>query len=484
MVKNGTAHLQSLRDARDIRLNGERISDPTRHAAFRNACQTAAGLYDFQSRPENQALMTFETDTGARVNRCWQLPINYAELLERRRAIEAWAELHLGFFGRSPDHVASTLSGFMMGIEAFEAYDPKRAAALRDYIRYARDNDLYVSYVIVNPQADRGRTAHEQNDEFLIAGVVDEDAGGITIRGAKMLATAAIMANEVFVSTLPPLGKGDERYAFSCALPLNTPGLRILSRKSYEASATSKFDNPLSSRFDENDALLYFDDVKVPWDRVFVHANVEMCQRQFHATPAHVMQNYQSQVRLMVKLRFLAGLARRIAETNGTLGYPQVRETLGQIAADVAVIEGLVWGMEARGGLAGRYFIPDRQTLYTALLVAQEIYPRMITRIRELAGGAMIMLPGSVADFSDPDTARLIRRTQHSPWYDADDKVKFYKLAWDAVGSEFASRHLHYEIMYAGTGYVTRNNAFRTFDWERATSMVEDVMRDIPGAPS
>jgi 4-hydroxyphenylacetate 3-monooxygenase len=127
-VKNGEQHLRSLQDGRDIRLNGERITNPTSHQAFRGACRTSAQLYDFQCRPDKQALMTFETPTGRRVNRCWQLPRNYAELLERRRALEGWAETHLGFFGRPPDHVASTLSGFMMGIQIFEAYDTKRAA--------------------------------------------------------------------------------------------------------------------------------------------------------------------------------------------------------------------------------------------------------------------------------------------------------------------------------------------------------------------
>ncbi len=481
MPKDGTGHLRSLQDGRDIRLNGERIGDPTQHPAFRNACRTAAGFYDFQSQPDHLATMTFETETGARVSRCWQLPTSYAELVERRRALEAWAELHLGFFGRSPDHVASTLCGFLMGIEVFEAYDPKRAAALRDYVRYARDADHYLSYVIVNPQADRGRTQHEQRDEFLTAGVVDEDSGGITVRGAKMLATAGIMANEVFVSTLPPLAKGDERYALSFAVPMNAPGLRILSRKSYEAAAVSEFDNPLSSRLDENDALLYFDDVKVPWDRIFVYRDVEMCQRQFHGTPAHVFQNYQAQVRLMVKLRFLAGLARRIAETNGTLGYPQVREMLGQIAANVGQVEAFVWGMEARGQMRGGYFVPDRHLLYAAQVQAQEMHPQLMAKLRELAGGGMIMLPSSVADFADPDTANLIRRTQVSPFYDADDRVKFFKLAWDAVGSEFASRHLQYEMMYAGTTYVSRNHAFRTFDWEAACGMVDGAMRGIEG---
>ena len=100
-----------------------------------------------------------------------------------------------------------------------------------------------------------------------------------------MLGTSSIMANEVLVANLQPLKPGEEDLAFSCALPMNAKGLRVLSRKSYEASAVSVFDNPLSSRFDENDALIYFDDVKVPWERVFVYRDTDMCRAQFHDTP-------------------------------------------------------------------------------------------------------------------------------------------------------------------------------------------------------
>src|SRR5690606_141944 len=138
---------------------------------------------------------------------------------------------------------------------------------------------LFLTYVIINPQADRSKTTHEQADEFLAAGVVDQDAGGLTIRGAKMLATSGIMANEVCVSCLQALQKGDEKYAISLAVPMNAKGLKILSRKSYELDAPSQFDNPLASRFDENDAVIYFDDVKVPWDRVFVNQDIEMMQK-------------------------------------------------------------------------------------------------------------------------------------------------------------------------------------------------------------
>ena len=349
-ARNGRDHIESLRDGRDVSINGARVADVTEHKAFRNAVRSAARLYDFQADPERIEAMTFASpQTGRRVSRCWQLPKDYAELVERRRALAAWAELHFGFMGRSPDHVASCISGMYMGLDLFEAHDRKRAAAVRDYYRFARDHDLFLTYVIINPQADRSKAAHAQADPFLAAGVVDEDAEGLTIRGAKMLGTSGIMANEVFVTCIQPLSPGDERQAVSFVVPMNAKGLRVLSRKSYEEHAVSRFDNPLSSQYDENDAVLYFDDVKVPWERVFVNQDIDMTLKQFHATPAHVYQNYQCQIRLLVKMRFLAGIAHRIAEANGIIGFPQVRDTLGQIAAEVGLVDGLLHGMEAKG---------------------------------------------------------------------------------------------------------------------------------------
>jgi 4-hydroxyphenylacetate 3-monooxygenase len=476
MLKTGEEHIQTLRDGRAIYLHGRRVEDASVHPAYRNAIRSVAKLYDFQSAPNNRELMTFTTQTGGVANRVWQLPETYDQLRQRRQAIEAWNGLHCGFLGRAPDHVASCISGMYMGLDVFEAYDPRRAAAVSDYFKYARDNNIYLTYVIINPQADRSKGASGQKDEYLTAGVVDRDAEGITVRGAKMLATGAIMANEVFVTCIQPLQPGDERYAVSFAIPLNAKGLKILSRKSYEEGAPDLFDNPLSHRFDENDAVLYFDDVKVPWDRVFVFDSIEMCQRQFHATPAHVYQNYQAMVRLSVKVRFLAGIARRITEINGTGGFPQVRETLGQLAAEAGMVDALVAAMEAKGQMHGRYFVPDRHTLYTAQTLTQQLYPKITNTLRELAGGGMIMLPSSSSDFANPEIAALIEKTQQSPAASAREKVKFYKLAWDAVGSEFASRHQQYEMFYAGASFVVKNHALRTYDWGAAAKLLDGML--------
>ena len=485
MIRDGAQHLQSLKDGRAVYLDGGPAGDVTTHPAYRNAVASVCRLYDFQSAPENRDLMTFQpADGDGLAHRMWQLPTSYDELIERRRALETWAGLHAGFFGRSPDHVASCLSGMFMGLEAFKAYDPARAGALADYYRFTRDNDLYLTYVIINPQADRSKAAHEQQSDDFVAGIVDQDDSGLTIRGAKMLATAGIMANEVLVTCIQPLQPGDEKYAVSFTVPMNAKGLKILSRKSYEQHAGSEFDYPLSSRFDENDALLYFDDVHVPWERVFIAGDVAMCQTQFHGTPAHVYQNYQAQVRLMVKMRFLTGLARRTADINGTTNFPQVRESLGQLAAEAAMVEAMVSAMERNGRQAGAYFVPDRHTLYAAQVLTQQLYPKVMATLRELAGGGLIMLPSSVADFADPELRGLIGRTQQSPAADSEEKVKFYRLAWDAVGSEFASRHTQYEMFYAGAQFVTKGHSFRTYDWDRSLGMVDEQLAgyDLPPA--
>ncbi len=474
--KTGAEHIESLRDGRTIYIDGKLVDDVTTHPAYRNTVASAARLYDYQSRPENLEMMTFTPTGGARqVNRCWQMPRSYEELVARRKALQAWARLSYGFMGRSPDHVASALIGQRMGIEVFMKHGPARAKAFADYVDYATRSDLFLTYVIVNPQADRSKDWGEQAEE-LVAQIVDEDTTGLTIRGAKMLGTSSIMANEVFVANLQPLKPGEEALAFSCALPMNAAGLRVLSRKSYEAHAVSVFDNPLSARFDENDAILYFDDVKVPWERVFVHRDTDMCRAQFHDTPGHVFQNYQAQIRLSVKVKFLVGLAHKITEAIGTTNMPQVREQLGSLAASAGMVEAMLAGMEASGGMRGEFYLPDRHQLYSAHTVTQDLYPRLINLIRDLAGGALIMLPSSFRDWANPELAPILHRTQRSANFSSQDKVKLLKAAWDAIGSEFASRHTQYEMFYAGARFVTTGHSYRTFDWSVVRGMVDQLM--------
>jgi 4-hydroxyphenylacetate 3-monooxygenase len=474
--KTGAEHIKSLKDGRTVYIDGELVPDVTEHPAFRNSVRSAAMLYDFQARQENIELMTFKLDgSNRRINRAWQMPRNHAEMVQRRKALQAWARLSCGFMGRSPDHLASALVGQRIGLEVFRKHGEDRAKALANYFEEASHNDYFLTYVIINPQAERGKDWGEQAEE-LVARIVDEDAGGITIRGAKMLGTSSIMANEVLVANLQPLKPGEEDLAFSCAVPMNMKGLRVLSRKSYEASAVSVFDNPLSSRFDENDALMYFDDIKVPWERVFVHRDTDMCRAQFHDTAGHAYQNYQAQIRLSVKIKFLVGLAHKITEAIGTTNMPPIREQLGYLAANVSMVDAMMAGMEIEGSMRGEWWVPNKHYMYSAQVLTQDLYPRVINALRDLAGGALIMLPSSFRDFADPELKRIIGLTQRSANMKPEQKVKLLKAAWDAVGSEFGSRHTQYEMFYAGARFVTTGHSYRTFDWNDANRMVDDLM--------
>jgi 4-hydroxyphenylacetate 3-monooxygenase len=476
ICKTGAEHLASLKDGRTVYIDGALVPDVTVHPAFRRSVASAASLYDFQTAPENLELMTFAPEhANRRINRAWQIPRSHAEMTNRRKALTAWAECSYGFMGRSPDHLASALVGQRIGLDVFKRGGEARARAFAEYFDYASSSDLFLTYVIINPQANRSKDWGDQ-DEDLVARIVDEDATGVTIRGAKMMGTSSIMANEIFVANLQPLKAGEEQLAFCCALEMNAKGLRVLSRKSYEAGAVSVYDNPLSSRYDENDAVIYFDDVKVPWDRLFVHRDVDLCRAQFHDTPGHVFQNYQSQIRLVVKLKFLVGIAHKLTETIGTSAMPQVREQLGRLAANVGMVEAMLHGMEASGEQYGSYWVPNRHYLYSSQVVTQELYPRMINVIRELAGGAFIMLPSSFRDWDNPIIEPLIRKTQRSSALDPQEKVKFLKAAWDAIGSEFGSRHTQYEMFYAGASFVTAGHSFRTYGWESSDNLVDKLL--------
>jgi 4-hydroxyphenylacetate 3-monooxygenase len=172
----------------------------------------------------------------------------------------------------------------------------------------------------------------------------------------------------------------------------------------------------------------------------------------------------------MVKLRFLLGIAKKIAIANGIDALPQTRETLGQLAAEVAMVEAFVTAMEVKGTMRNAYFVPDRHMLYAAQVLTQQLYPKVMHTLRDLAGGNLIMLPSGVEDFRDPELAGYVSRTQ------GEQRVKFFKLAWDAVGSEFASRHTQYEMFYAGAGFVTKGHSYRTYDWDGATGMVDEFL--------
>jgi 4-hydroxyphenylacetate 3-monooxygenase len=478
MPRTGSEYLAGLNDGRAVFINGERVEDVATHPAFRNSIRSVARLYDIASDPENRDVMTAPSPYGGEpINVAHMIPRSQEDLRHRRIGLRKWSESTFGTMGRSPDHVAGFFAGFAGNSGVFARGGKQYAENVVNFHKKICEEDLYLAYTIVPPQIDRSKPAHQQSDPHLYAGVKEERDDGIVIKGAQMLGTGAALADYVHLSTIFPLRPGDENYAISVAVPLSAPGVEVYSRRSYAEGATSVFDYPMSSRFDETDSLLVYDDVFVPWEHVFIYRDIDICQAQWWETAAHVLGNNQAQIRFSTKLDFLTGIAHRVAQMNGIDSLPPVRSTLGELAAHASMVGGLVYGAEANCKIDDEGVAhPGHAETYANMTLQSELYPKVLTMIRELCGGGLIQLPSSVEDLRAPETAEVLERYIQSPGVTSEQRVKLLKLAWDMVGSEFASRHLQYEMFYGGAPFVVKMRMFANYDFDRADGLVDAAM--------
>jgi 4-hydroxyphenylacetate 3-monooxygenase len=478
-MRSGSDYLRSIKDdGRQVYIDGECVGDVTEHPAFREATRSIARLFDVAADPANRELLTYTSPkTGEPVNRAYMIPRSSEDLAVRRKALWRLSEESFGFMGRTPEHVAAFFAAFAGAPSVWDRTDRKYYDNVVAFYERMRDESLYVAYTIVPPQIDRSKPAHKQADPSLYAGVVGENADGIFIKGAQMLGTGAAIADYIHLSCIHPLQPGDENYAISVAIPCNAPGVKIYSRRSYAEGATSMFDYPLATRFDETDSLLVYEDVFVPWENVFIYKDIALTRASFFETSAHLLGNNQAQIRFAVKMKFLTGLVRAVAEMTGSINIPPVQSALGDIAALAALVEGLVLAQEAHctidsDGVAR----PGAQEQYSQMVMQPELHNRMIAAIRDLVGGGVIQLPSSVEDFTNPGMAADINRYIQSPGTPAMQRVKLMKLVWDAIGSEFAGRHAQYEMFYAGAPFVTKGHMYRNYDFAGAGALVKRAL--------
>ena len=475
-MRTGSQYIESLDDGRQVYINGERVRGVAEHPAFSGVVRSTASLYDTALDSSNDMIFT-DPETGVEANKVFMIPRNLDDLKQRRQAILSWAEITKGLLGRSPDHVGNFMAGFASAPEVFARANDSFANNVKRFYQTIIREDLYVTYTIIPPQVDRSKTAQGQEDAFTQVGAYKERDDGIVVRGAQMLDTGGPISDYLFVSCIQPLKPGDEDYALSFVVPIGTPGLKLYCRRPYAVDQPSTFDYPLSTRFDESDALVVFDDVFVPWENVFVYRDVELVRNQFFETPAHVLGNNQAQIRLITKMKFLIGVARKVAATNQIDSIPSVQEKLGDLASLAAIVEGMVLASEAShvvddNGVAR----PNPRFLYGAMGLQSELYPRVLHLLREIVGAGVIQVPSSYKELVNPETAADIKRYVKSPDVPSEERVKLFKLAWDLVGSEFAGRHHQYELFYAGAPYVAKGYAYRNYGYDEPVELVESFL--------
>ncbi|WP_214366532.1 4-hydroxyphenylacetate 3-monooxygenase, oxygenase component [Pseudonocardia sp. H11422] len=449
-VRTGAQYIENLqKHPREVWLRGERVDDVTTHPALRRPIEQIARLYDMQHDPELAPILTGAGPDGTPVGRAF-LPCRTPEdLATRRAAFRAWAEPTLGLMGRSPDFLNTTLMAFTESPGVFAKLGQRYADNIARYYEYVRDNDLFLTHALITPQTDRSKTASEQQEEFLHMGVVSETADGLVVRGARMLATLAPMADELIIYSLPGLRPGDERHAACFAIPIDTPGLRLISRAPFDDGTRHPFDHPLSAHFEEADCLVVFDDVLVPWDRVFLHGDVALANALYAETNLRQHTAHQTGVRGLVKLQFVTGLAMKLSQSVKIDGFLHVQQKLGECIAAVEQAHALIVAAEAEYETTDAGTVRPRfNALQTLRVLLATQYPKLVEILQTLGAGGLLMMP-SAEDFGSPiaeDIARYYRGAEMS----AVDRIRLYKLAWDLCGDAFGQRALQYERYYAG----------------------------------
>ena len=474
-MRRGEQYLASLRDGRAVFLDGARVDDVTKHPAFAPPIRRIAATWDLAAAADAQATTTFaDPATGRRHSAMWLVPRSADDLAARRRVHRLWAEPSFGLMGRTPDHVACVLSAFAGWRQLFDRGGTRFGDNVVRFYERARDEELYVAYGIVPLQIDRSQPAHRQPESFLYPGVVAERDGGIVIRGSQGITTSAVLADWLFISYITPLQAGDEAYALSFVTPVAASGIRIHPRRPYAQTATSVFDYPLSSQFDEVDATVVFDDVFVPWEQVFIYRDVGLVNAQFHESPSHTLANFQSLVRFTVKLEFMAGLALKLLEVHAGERKPEAQAALGgDIAALCATFDAIVQAAERNPLILENVARPHPQYVYAGMSLQRRLIVDMLRAIRELAGGAFQQLPSSEASFTSPETRADVERFMRGATADARERVKLLKLVWDFVGTEFGGRQLQYEMFYSAAQPVVNTRMFRAYDWQKAKAAVD-----------
>jgi 4-hydroxyphenylacetate 3-monooxygenase len=479
MLLSGQQKIARLRDGRRVYIGRERVDDVTSHPAFKAGAETIARLYDMKADPGQRDLLSFE-ENGERSSLYWLRCKTREDLSRRMRCCKAIADATFGLIGRSPDHVAGIVTGLAMNPSVLEALRPGTGENLLRYYEFARKNDIYLSYAVTPPSGIRSTTVAGQHRDEPSLKVVREEDDGVVLSGMKMLATGAVYADEVWVGNLAPLDDKRLAESITCALPMNAPGLSLWARQPYAAHAARPADYPLSHRFDETDSVLVCEEVKMPWERVFLHNNGGMSRTIYLQTPANCYANHQSNIRFWAKMSLVVGLASRVCTSNAVDKIPAVREVLGRLAALEATIGAFVRGqIDACESWPDGYMTPNRRMMYAALNWCQEQHTEIIDTLRTLMGGVPLQMPASTNLIDDPQLNEVFERWWATPTSDAMDRMKLYKLGWDLTGSEFAGRHSLYEKFYAGNSVIVRNSCDREAPWEQFHATVDRALEGL-----
>src|ERR1700694_4687248 len=385
-------------------LRAERVRDVTKHKGLAGGVKAVASLYDLQHDPKLKKVMTYKSpSSGERVGRSFANPRTREELETRTKMMLNWARTTNGMMGRSPDFMNVTFAAWGAAADYFGEKRPEFGDNMRRYVEHLRENDVCLTHALINLQRSRNASGMFNLEEGTALEVKKETSAGVVVHGARILATLGPLSDEIAVYSPRLARHSDDHspFAVNFSIPCGTKGLNFLCRDSFDLGR-SHFDHPLGSRFEEMDCIVFFDDVLVRWERVFLLYDVDRLNATPHATHSTAHSAHQGAAKNLAKCEFVLGLALLMTQTLGNAQLAHTEERIGELMLYTELMRSCMRAAEAdseidRWGVMCPAILPVESTRNLMMTA----YPRMI-EILQLLGSSSFLLTPSEADFEGP----------------------------------------------------------------------------------
>ena len=470
MIRTGDEYRDSIRDGREVHVNGERVRDVPSHPMFKPLVDLRARIHDMAHDPALREVMTVRQ--GGKVNAIGNaLPFTQADWWAKRRATDTVLDELGGVVTRVGDETVGEMWSLLDGAEVLSGIDPQFAGNIKAHIDRVVTQDPFHVSANTDPKGDRSLPPQDQDPDMLLRVVRETDAG-LVVRGAKF-ETAAAYANQAF--TKPTIANWGEAALSSHAVgficDLGAPGLKFICRTGFAGSAPAE-DYPLSNRCDEVDALVIFDDVLIPWENVLFYRHTQAAM--FVRATLHRYSAFAFVQRILKFADMMIGTALFNLRQTGLDQLQPVQEKLARLAVWREGINAHLTGAIA---LAERspagLMMPNQSLLYTGRVLASADLPAMMHLARELCGGQISLTPDAAA-FRHPDTAPWLEKyySINEEWV-AEDRRKLMAFARDLLNSDHAGHRLSFQLFAQSPPHAHLSAVYRNFDWDGPLAFVK-----------
>ena len=470
-LRTADEYLESLRDGRTVYFRGERVPDVTTHPVISVAARHAAIDYQLAHDPAHRDLCVVNDDAGE-YSRYYQIPRTPDDLLKRSELIELATTEGATLVVLIKEIGTDALCGLLRVSSAVDKqHGTEYASRVRAFYEHCRDNDLAVAVAQTDVKGDRGLKPSAQTDPDVYVRIVERRSDGIVVRGAKAHTSVSTNANELIVLPTRALGESDQDYAVSFALPLDTPGLVLLaSAFDSHGPQSSPVELPITARHKMMETTTVFDNVFVPWDRVFLAG-----EHEFAGPLALGFVEHHRFTAISYKLPLvdaLVGSAMVMADMNGISKAGHVREKLVRLISYAETLRGLtryaaIMGTPRELGIA----TPDTLYVNMAKYHFAHGYHDAVRDVQDIAGGALVTGPGA-EDLESEQTAAYYNKYYAGHGVGGADRLKALTFVKNLVASEYGAYQEVLAVHAEGSLEAEKQMVARSYDPRPAVALV------------